>query len=277
VLPASGVQLDNVSLSLKMVEAAGIKVLVDAKMINDKNLKMTLGTVWSIIHNYQIHGITVDTMSAKEGLLLWCQRKTRGYKNVDIVNFSTSWRSGLAFAALIHAHRPDLLDYNKLVNSPPEEVVPLVRRTPHGQSIRPERALTDGDVLGWRLRYVGAVGGGGVPGHPAPAGRGGNADLLLRGVAFLRLETHGAHMISRPCRRGRYRRRRVGHHGGEAGRQIDHDLRVAVLPPLRQPDRGRHCGPPCRQLFGVLAVQGAHESGPHKASQTTATKVSPSV
>jgi len=164
-----------------MVEAAGIKVLVDAKMINDKNLKMTLGTVWSIIHNYQIHGITVDTMSAKEGLLLWCQRKTRGYKNVDIVNFSTSWRSGLAFAALIHAHRPDLLDYNKIVNSPPEEVVPLVRRAPRGQGVRAGSALTGGDVQGLRPRCAGAVGGGGAPGHPAPAGRGGTAALRPEG------------------------------------------------------------------------------------------------
>ena len=55
--------------------------------IVDGNTKMTLGMIWTIILRFAIQDISVEEMTAKEGLLLWCQRKTAPYKNVNVQNF----------------------------------------------------------------------------------------------------------------------------------------------------------------------------------------------
>ncbi|XP_046337527.1 alpha-actinin, sarcomeric-like isoform X2 [Haliotis rufescens] len=113
-------KIANVNKALDYIASKGVKLVsIGAEEIVDGNVKMTLGMIWTIILRFAIQDITVEEMTAKEGLLLWCQRKTAPYRNVNVQNFHLSWKDGLAFCALIHRHRPELIDYYKLSRDNP--------------------------------------------------------------------------------------------------------------------------------------------------------------
>ncbi|XP_065136526.1 alpha-actinin-4 isoform X5 [Paramisgurnus dabryanus] len=113
-------KINNVNKALDFIASKGVKLVsIGAEEIVDGNAKMTLGMIWTIILRFAIQDISVEETSAKEGLLLWCQRKTAPYKNVNVQNFHISWKDGLAFNALIHRHRPELIDYDKLRKDDP--------------------------------------------------------------------------------------------------------------------------------------------------------------
>ncbi|XP_065690216.1 EH domain-binding protein 1 isoform X12 [Patagioenas fasciata] len=52
--------------------------------------------------------------NASQSLLVWCKEVTKNYRGVKITNFTTSWRNGLSFCAILHHFRPDLIDYKSL-------------------------------------------------------------------------------------------------------------------------------------------------------------------
>uniref|UniRef100_A0A8C1TD36 EH domain binding protein 1-like 1b n=1 Tax=Cyprinus carpio TaxID=7962 RepID=A0A8C1TD36_CYPCA len=53
-------------------------------------------------------------VTSSQSLLKWCQDITRNYKGVKITNFSTSWRNGLAFCAILHHFHPEIIDFDAL-------------------------------------------------------------------------------------------------------------------------------------------------------------------
>ncbi|XP_061658701.1 cytospin-B isoform X3 [Syngnathoides biaculeatus] len=54
--------------------------------------------------------------SRRNALLKWCQKKTQGYPNIDVTNFSSSWSDGLAFCALLHTYLPAHIPYQELIS-----------------------------------------------------------------------------------------------------------------------------------------------------------------
>ncbi|XP_051763754.1 EH domain-binding protein 1-like protein 1 isoform X12 [Ctenopharyngodon idella] len=53
-------------------------------------------------------------VTSSQSLLVWCQEITKNYKGVKITNFSTSWRNGLAFCAILHHFHPEIIDFDAL-------------------------------------------------------------------------------------------------------------------------------------------------------------------
>ncbi|XP_048041643.1 uncharacterized protein ehbp1l1a isoform X11 [Megalobrama amblycephala] len=69
----------------------------------------------STAHSTPTNEIEIMTLvNSSQSLLEWCQKVTQGYKGVRITNFSTSWRNGLAFCAILHHFHPDKVNYEML-------------------------------------------------------------------------------------------------------------------------------------------------------------------
>ena len=90
-------RFENVNVALNFIKARGIQMTnIGAEDVVDGNRKIILGLIWTLILRFTINDINEEGMTAKEGLLLWCQRKTACYEEVEVRDFSASWNDGLA-------------------------------------------------------------------------------------------------------------------------------------------------------------------------------------
>ncbi|XP_051934114.1 EH domain-binding protein 1-like protein 1 isoform X15 [Hippocampus zosterae] len=55
-----------------------------------------------------------NLVTSSQSLLEWCKEVTRDHKGLKISNFSTSWRNGLAFCAILHHFHPEKINYELL-------------------------------------------------------------------------------------------------------------------------------------------------------------------
>ncbi|KAM6202620.1 nesprin-2 [Rhynchocyon petersi] len=139
----------NIEHALTFLKNRSIKLInIHVTDIIDGNPSIILGLIWTIILHFHIEKLAqtlscnynqsslesmseVDSsptsspadkkcskaqarwqMSAKKALLLWAQEQCADYESVSVTDFKSSWRNGMAFLAVIHALRPDLIDFN---------------------------------------------------------------------------------------------------------------------------------------------------------------------
>ncbi|KAM4687860.1 plectin isoform 3-T3 [Discoglossus pictus] len=112
-------KLQNVQIALDFLKLRQVKLVnIRNDDIADGNPKLTLGLIWTIILHFQISDIQVsgqsEDMTAKEKLLLWSQRMVEGYQGLRCDNFTSNWRDGKLFNAIIHRHKPMLIDMNRV-------------------------------------------------------------------------------------------------------------------------------------------------------------------
>eukprot|EP01156_Anaeramoeba_ignava_P021899 Anaeramoba_ignava/c19907_g1_i1.p1 GENE.c19907_g1_i1~~c19907_g1_i1.p1 ORF type:complete len:642 (-),score=152.74 c19907_g1_i1:550-2475(-) len=116
-------RIDNLNNGLKFAWSKGVdmKVKPSAEQLEKGDQRGTLALVWAIMMKYiKIDdGSGGEALNAKDALLMWCKNKTAGYKGVEITDFKKSFADGMALCAIIHKHRPKMIDWESLDSSDP--------------------------------------------------------------------------------------------------------------------------------------------------------------
>uniref|UniRef100_A0A1A8UK00 Cytospin-A n=2 Tax=Nothobranchius TaxID=28779 RepID=A0A1A8UK00_NOTFU len=100
--------------------------------------------------------------SKRNALLKWCQKKTEGYPNIDVTNFSSSWSDGLAFCALLHTYLPAHIPYQELFSQEKVRNLTLAFQAAESVGIKPSldmEELMRTDRPDWQsvMQYVSQI------------------------------------------------------------------------------------------------------------------------
>lgn len=121
-------KITNLNTAIALLQKAGVAMRgVSAENLCDhepKDKPTILGMIFMIILDYASRGFGGSSAEVKRALLEWVNKKTDGYAQVNppgVKNFTKDWRNGLAWCALIHRHRPELIDYDKCLTQSNKE------------------------------------------------------------------------------------------------------------------------------------------------------------
>lgn len=81
--------------------------------------------------------------SKRNGLLKWCQERTKDYKHVEITNFSSSWSDGLALCSLLHTYLPNHIPWKKLSPANRQQNLQIALRAAQAVNIYTETTIEE--------------------------------------------------------------------------------------------------------------------------------------
>jgi cortexillin 1/2 len=139
-------KIQNINIALDHIQHIGVKLAsIGAEDIYDGNLKLILGSLWTLFRALRIQTIKEGGSSSEDALLLWLKKMTEGYEGINITNFKDSFQDGRVFSALVHRFDPSLLDYNKVGNDAEKNLENAFNIAEKGLGI--PKLLEPGDVL----------------------------------------------------------------------------------------------------------------------------------
>ena len=110
--PNSRIQkMENMNIILEFIRSLNISLVnIGPEDIVDGDQKLILGLVWTLISKLSMaEAFSSEFISLREEVLLWAQRVTSCYSHFKIENLTVDWQDGIAFSAIVHRFRPNLV------------------------------------------------------------------------------------------------------------------------------------------------------------------------
>jgi len=108
------INLAKEALDFAFQQKLDMKIKPNAEDLIDGDERNILAIVWAVMLRFVKFGDEEEgaSLNAKDSLMLWVKNKIDSY-GLDNTSFkSKCWKDGTALCALIHKHRPNLLDWN---------------------------------------------------------------------------------------------------------------------------------------------------------------------
>jgi len=118
VIPITGPRdkIQNISSSLQFFceRMQSPPAPISVPLLISGNQKAILDLCWEFIYHHTIKKVCFAGVSDRFGLLAWAKVHTTQFKSVEIVDFTTSFKDGLAFCALLSDFHPGLIQFEEL-------------------------------------------------------------------------------------------------------------------------------------------------------------------